>query len=258
MILDSFRLDGKVAVVTGARKGLGFGIAEGLAEAGADIVGVGPIPMPETEKAVTALGRKFLYVEADLTSQERIPDIVAETVAGLGSLDILVNNAGIIRRADILEFSEKDWDDVMNVNLKSLFFLSQEAARQMEKQGRGGKIVNIASMLSFQGGIRVPSYTASKSAVAGLTKLLANELAKIGIQVNAIAPGYMATDNTEALQKDPVRSREILARIPVGRWGTPDDLKGAAVFLSSAASDYVTGYIVAVDGGWLSREGRGE
>ncbi|MBP6332460.1 MAG: 2-dehydro-3-deoxy-D-gluconate 5-dehydrogenase KduD [Aminivibrio sp.] len=253
MILDSFRLDGKVAVVTGARKGLGFGIAEGLAEAGADIVGVGPIPMPETEKAVTALGRKFLYVEADLTSQERIPDIVAETVAGLGSLDILVNNAGIIRRADILEFSEKDWDDVMNVNLKSLFFLSQEAARQMEKQGRGGKIVNIASMLSFQGGIRVPSYTASKSAVAGLTKLLANELAKIGIQVNAIAPGYMATDNTEALQKDPVRSREILARIPVGRWGTPDDLKGAAVFLSSAASDYVTGYIVAVDGGWLSR-----
>ena len=253
MILDSFRLDGKVAVVTGARKGLGFGIAEGLAEAGADIVGVGPIPMPETEKAVTALGRKFLYVEADLTSQERIPDIVAETVAGLGSLDILVNNAGIIRRADILEFSEKDWDDVMNVNLKSLFFLSQEAARQMEKQGRGGKIVNIASMLSFQGGIRVPSYTASKSAVAGLTKLLANELAKIGIQVNAIAPGYMATDNTEALQKDPVRSREILARIPVGRWGTPDDLKGAAVFLSSAASDYVTGYIVAVVGGWLSR-----
>ncbi len=253
MILDSFRLDGKVAVVTGARKGLGFGIAEGLAEAGADIVGVGPIPMPETEKAVTALGRKFLYVEADLTSQERIPDIVAETVAGLGSLDILVNNAGIIRRADILEFSEKDWDDVMNVNLKSLFFLSQEAARQMEKQGRGGKIVNIASMLSFQGGIRVPSYTASKSAVAGLTKLLANELAKVGIQVNAIAPGYMATDNTEALQKDPVRSREILARIPAGRWGTPDDLKGAAVFLSSAASDYVTGYIVAVDGGWLSR-----
>ena len=253
MILDSFRLDGKVAVVTGARKGLGFGIAEGLAEAGADIVGVGPIPMPETEKAVTSLGRKFLYVEADLTSQERIPDIVAETVAGLGSLDILVNNAGIIRRADILEFSEKDWDDVMNVNLKSLFFLSQEAARQMEKQGRGGKIVNIASMLSFQGGIRVPSYTASKSAVGGLTKLLANELAKFGIQVNAIAPGYMATDNTEALQKDPVRNKEILARIPNGRWGTPDDLKGAAVFLASAASDYVTGYVVAVDGGWLSR-----
>jgi len=192
-------------------------------------------------------------VEADLTSQARIPDIVAETVSAMGGVDILVNNAGIIRRADILEFTEKDWDDVMNVNLKSLFFLSQEAARQMAKQGRGGKIVNIASMLSFQGGIRVPSYTSSKSAVAGLTKLMANEMAQFGVQVNAIAPGYMATDNTEALQKDPVRNKEILARIPNGRWGTPDDLKGAAVFLASAASDYVTGYVVAVDGGWLSR-----
>jgi len=171
----------------------------------------------------------------------------------MGSVDILVNNAGIIRRADVLEFSEKDWDDVMNVNLRSLFFLSQEAARQMQKQGRGGKIINIASKLSFQGGIRVPSYTASKSAVAGLTKLMANELAVYGIQVNAIAPGYMATDNTEALQKDPVRSREILSRIPAGRWGTPDDLKGAAVFLASSASDYLTGCIVPVDGGWLSR-----
>ena len=192
-------------------------------------------------------------MEADLTSQARIPDIVAETVSAMGGVDILVNNAGIIRRADILEFTEKDWDDVMNVNLKSLFFLSQEAARQMAKQGRGGKIVNIASMLSFQGGIRVPSYTSSKSAVAGLTKLMANEMAQFGVQVNAIAPGYMATDNTEALQKDPVRNKEILARIPNGRWGTPDDLKGAAVFLASAASDYVTGYVVAVDGGWLSR-----
>lgn len=253
MILDAFKLDGKVAIVTGARKGLGYGIAEALAEAGADIAGVGPIPMPELEKTVTALGRKFLYVEADLTFQDRIPDIVAETVAALGSVDILVNNAGIIRRADILEFSEKDWDDVMNVNLKSLFFLSREAACQMEKQRRGGKIVNIASILSFQGGIRVPSYTASKSAVAGLTKLLANDLATYGIQVNAIAPGYMATDNTEALRKDSVRSNEILGRIPLGRWGTPDDLKGAAVFLSSPASDYMTGYVVAVDGGWLSR-----
>jgi len=174
-------------------------------------------------------------------------------VAAMGSVDILVNNAGIIRRADVLEFTEKDWDDVMNVNLRSLFFLSQEAARQMQKQGRGGKIINIASMLSFQGGIRVPSYTASKSAVAGLTKLMANELAVYGIQVNSIAPGYMATDNTEALQKDPVRSREILSRIPAGRWGTPDDLKGAAVFLASSASDYLTGCIVPVDGGWLSR-----
>jgi 2-deoxy-D-gluconate 3-dehydrogenase len=253
MILDLFKLDGKVAVVTGARKGLGYGMAEGLAEAGADIVGVGPLPMPEIGARVQELGRKFLHVEADLTSQARIPDIVAEATAAMGSVDILVNNAGIIRRADILEFTEKDWDDVMNVNLKSLFFLSQEAARQMAKQGRGGKIINVASMLSFQGGIRVPSYTSSKSGVAGLTKLMANELAQYGVQVNAIAPGYMATDNTEALQKDPVRNKEILARIPAGRWGSPDDLKGAAVFLASPASDYVTGYVVAVDGGWLSR-----
>ncbi|MBR1671711.1 MAG: SDR family oxidoreductase, partial [Fretibacterium sp.] len=169
-----------------------------------------------------------------------------------GRLDILVNNAGIIRREDMLDFSEKDWDDVMDVNLKSLFFLSQAAARRMRDQG-GGKIINVASMLSFQGGIRVPSYTASKSGVAGLTKLMANELAKFNIQVNAIAPGYMATNNTEALQKDPVRSAEILGRIPAGRWGTPDDLKGATVFLASHASDYVTGHILAVDGGWLAR-----
>ena len=253
MILDLFRLDGKTAIVTGARKGLGYGIAEGLAEAGANIVGVGPIEMPELAARVKELGRKFLFVNADLTSQKRIPDIAAETVSAMGGVDILVNNAGIIRRADILEFGEKDWDDVINVNMKSLFFLSQEVARQMAKQGRGGKIVNIASMLSFQGGIRVPSYTASKSAVAGLTKLLANDLAKYGVQVNAIAPGYMATDNTEALRKDPKRNDEILGRIPAGRWGTPDDLKGTAVFLASKAADYVTGYVVAVDGGWLSR-----
>ena len=253
MILDLFKLDGKTAIVTGARKGLGYGIAEGLAEAGANIVGVGPIEMPELAARVKELGRKFLFVDADLTSQKRIPDIVNEAVSAMGGVDILVNNAGIIRRADILEFGEKDWDDVINVNMKSLFFLSQAVARQMAKQGRGGKIVNIASMLSFQGGIRVPSYTASKSAVAGLTKLLANDLAKYGVQVNAIAPGYMATDNTEALRKDPKRNDEILGRIPAGRWGTPDDLKGAAVFLSSKASDYVTGYVVAVDGGWLSR-----
>lgn len=248
-----FDLKGKVAVVTGARKGLGFGLAEGLAEAGADIAGVGPIAMPELEKTVVALGRRFIFVEADLTSQDRVPFIVDETAQRLGGVDILVNNAGIIRRQDLLDFSEKDWDDVMNVNLKSLFFLSQAVARQMEKQGRGGKIISVASMLSFQGGVRVPSYTASKSGVAGLTKLMANELAKHDIQVNAIAPGYMATDNTEALQKDPVRSKEILARIPANRWGTPDDLKGTAVFLASRASDYVTGHILAVDGGWLAR-----
>ncbi|GHS87222.1 2-deoxy-D-gluconate 3-dehydrogenase [Synergistales bacterium] len=248
-----FDLKGKVAVVTGARKGLGFGMAEGLAEGGADIVGVGPIAMPELEKSVTDLGRRFLFVEADLTSQSKISAIVDETVKKLGGVDILINNAGIIRRADILDFTEKDWDDVMNINIKTLFFLSQAVARQMKSQGRGGKIVNVASMLSFQGGIRVPSYTSSKSGVAGLTKLMANELSQFGIQVNAIAPGYMATDNTEALQKDANRSREILARIPASRWGTPDDLKGAAVFLSSKASDYITGHILAVDGGWLAR-----
>jgi 2-deoxy-D-gluconate 3-dehydrogenase len=248
-----FDLKGKVAIVTGARKGLGFGMAEGLAEAGADIVGVGPVAMPELEKSVTSLGRKFLYMEADLTSQEKIPAAVDETVKKLGSVDILVNNAGIIRRADMLDFSEQDWDDVVNLNLKTVFFFSQAAARQMEKQGRGGKIVSIASMLSFQGGIRVPSYTASKSGVAGLTKLMANELAKFNIQVNAIAPGYMATDNNEALRKDPVRSKEILVRIPADRWGKPDDLKGAVIFLASKASDYVTGHTLAVDGGWLAR-----
>ncbi|MDR2523438.1 MAG: 2-dehydro-3-deoxy-D-gluconate 5-dehydrogenase KduD [Synergistaceae bacterium] len=248
-----FDLKGKVAVVTGARKGLGFGMAEGLAEAGADVVGVGPIAMPELEKSVTSLGRKFLFAEADLTTQDKVSAIVEETVKKLGGLDILVNNAGIIRRADMLDFTEKDWDDVLNINLKTVFFLSQAAARQMRTQGRGGKIVSVASMLSFQGGIRVPSYTSSKSAVMGLTKLMANELAQFNIQVNAIAPGYMATDNTEALQKDPARSKEILGRIPASRWGTPDDLKGAVVFLSSKASDYVTGHTLAVDGGWLSR-----
>jgi 2-deoxy-D-gluconate 3-dehydrogenase len=228
-------------------------MAEGLAEAGADVVGVGPVAMPELEKSVTSLGRRFLYAEADLTSQDKISAIVDETVKKLGSVDILVNNAGIIRRADMLDFTEKDWDDVLNINLKSVFFFSQAAARRMERQGRGGKIVSVASMLSFQGGIRVPSYTASKSGVAGLTKLMANELAKFNIQVNAIAPGYMATDNTEALQKDPARSKEILGRIPAGRWGIPDDLKGTVVFLASKASDYVTGHTLAVDGGWLAR-----
>ena len=253
MILDLFKLDGKTAIVTGARKGLGYGIAEGLAEAGANIVGVGPIAMPEIEARVKALGRKFLHVEADLTSQARIPDIVAETVSAMGGVDILVNNAGIIRRCDAIDFSEKDWDEVLNINLKSLFFLSQTAAKQMIKQGRGGKIINVASMLSFQGGIRVPSYTASKSGVLGLTRLLANEWARFNINVNAIAPGYFATDNTQALRCDEKRSAEILGRIPAGRWGMPEDLGGAAVFLASAASDYVNGFTVAVDGGWLAR-----
>lgn len=248
-----FSLEGKVALVTGARKGLGFGLAEGLAEAGADIVGVGPLPMSALEAAVASAGRRFHYIAADLTSQERIPAIVEETAARLGSLDILVNNAGIIRRADMLEFSEADWDDVISLNLRTVFFLSQAAARQMKDQGQGGKIISVASMLSFQGGIRVPSYTASKSAVLGLTKLMANELAPYDIQVNAIAPGYMATDNTEPLRRDAARAQEILARIPAARWGTPDDLKGAVVFLASSASNYVTGHTLTVDGGWLAR-----
>ena len=250
--MDLFDIRGKVAIVTGARTGLGFGIAQGLAEAGCAVVGAGHASMPELERAIAALGGRFLYFDIDLTSQEKIPALVEAAAREFGRLDILVNNAGIIRREDMLDFSEKDWDDVMDVNLKSLFFLSQAAARRMRDQG-GGKIINVASMLSFQGGIRVPSYTASKSGVAGLTKLMANELAKFNIQVNAIAPGYMATNNTEALQKDPVRSAEILGRIPAGRWGTPDDLKGATVFLASHASDYVTGHILAVDGGWLAR-----
>ena len=249
---NMFNLEGKVALVTGARTGIGQGIAEGLAEAGCDIVGAGHAAMPETEAYVKNLGRKFLFYDVDLTSQDKIQDLVDTTVKTFGRLDILVNNAGIIRREDVLDFSEKNWDDVISMNMKSLFFLSQAAARFMKDNG-GGKIINIASMLSFQGGIRVVSYTASKSGVAGITKLMANELAKYKIQVNAIAPGYIATNNTEALIKDPKRSAEILGRIPADRWGTPQDLKGAAIFLASSASDYVNGHILAVDGGWLAR-----
>jgi len=253
LILDLFKLDGKVAVVTGANTGLGQGISVGLAEAGADIVGVGRSDMSETKKLVEAAGGKFLPVIADLSSIEPVDRIVEESVKEYGHIDILVNNAGIIRRVPAIDYSEKDWDDVMNTNLKTMFFLSQAAARQFVKQGKGGKIINIASMLSFQGGIIVPAYTASKSGVMGLTKALSNEWIKNGINVNAIAPGYMATNNTKALQADEKRSVEILGRIPAGRWGTPSDLKGTAVFLASEASAYVNGYTIAVDGGWLAR-----
>jgi 2-deoxy-D-gluconate 3-dehydrogenase len=194
-----------------------------------------------------------LGIKADLSSLDPIEGIMQGTLKAFGKLDILVNNAGIIRRADAIEFTEKDWDDVMNLNIKTLFFLSQAAARQFIKQGTPGKIINVASMLSFQGGIRVPSYTASKSGVMGVTRLMANEWAKHNINVNAIAPGYMATDNTAPLRADPVRSKDILERIPAGRWGTPDDLKGVVVFLASEASNYVNGYTIAVDGGWLAR-----
>jgi 2-dehydro-3-deoxy-D-gluconate 5-dehydrogenase len=253
MVLEQFNLSGKVAVVTGSRKGLGQGMACGLAEAGADIVGVDLNDSSETQSRIEGMGRKFLGIKADLSSTAPVPGVIRESVASFGKIDILVNNAGIIRRADALEFSEKDWDDVMNVNIRTLFFFCKAAAKCFHDQGTGGKIINIASMLSFQGGVRVASYTASKSAVMGLTRLLACEWAKYGIHVNAIAPGYMATDNTAPLRADPERSKEILHRIPAGRWGEPEDLKGAVVFLASEASNYVNGYTVAVDGGWLCR-----
>ena len=251
-MLDLFNLAGRTALVTGANTGLGQGIAVALAAAGADIVVAGRSPAEDTAAQVRALGRRFLDVRADLSSTAPVRDVVDAAVALNGRLDIVVNNAGIIRRADSLDVEEADWDAVIDTNLKSVFFLSQAAARHMAQHG-GGKIVNIASLLSFQGGIRVPAYTASKSAVAGLTRALANEWAAQGINVNAIAPGYFDTNNTAALRADPVREPAILARIPAGRWGQPDDLAGAAVFLASRASDYVHGIVLPVDGGWLAR-----
>lgn len=254
MILDDFRLDNKIALVTGCTTGLGQGMAIGFAEAGADIAGVDYKANPmQTEKAVKDQGRKFLYMEENLLSIEPINRIIERVVQEYGKLDVLVNNAGIIRREDALEFSVKDWDEVLDINLKTVFFFCQAAGRQFIKQNSPGKIINIASMLSFQGGIRVASYTASKSGVMGITRLLANEWAQYKINVNAIAPGYMATNNTAALREDKKRSAEILSRIPAGRWGTPEDLKGIAVFLASKASDYINGYTIAVDGGWLAR-----
>lgn len=252
-ILEQFRLDGRVAVVTGASRGLGAALAIGLAEAGADVAVVARGDLAPTSAAVRALGRRCLELTHDVGDPAVAEAIVAETVAGLGGADILVNNAGIIRRAPFVEFSDDDWRDVLAVNLDAPFRLSRAFARRLVEQKRPGKIIHIASMLSYQGGIRVASYTAAKSALNGLTKLMANELAPHGINVNAIAPGYMATDNTAALQADPVRNRSILDRIPAGRWGTPDDLKGAAVFLASDASSYLHGFTVAVDGGWLAR-----
>lgn len=253
MILDRFKLDGKVAIVTGSSTGLGQGVCLAFAEAGARVVGVDYVESTETKRQIEGMGREFLEIKANLMSIAAIPDIVAKTLAAFGRLDILVNNAGIIRREDAIDFSEKNWDDVMDINAKTVFFFSQAAAKQFIAQGSGGKIINIASMLSFQGGIRVPSYTASKSAVMGITRLMANEWAKYGINANAMAPGYMATNNTAPLRADAERSEAILERIPAGRWGTPADVQGLAVFLASAASDYINGYTVAVDGGWLAR-----
>lgn len=248
--LKLFDLSGKVAIVTGSSTGLGQGICRAFVGAGAKVVGVDYVESTETAKE---LGDPFYGVVADLTSIEPIGRIIGTAVEKFGRLDILVNNAGIIRREDAIDFSEKNWDDVMGINAKTVFFFSQAAAKRFLAQGSGGKIISIASMLSYQGGIRVPSYTASKSAVKGITMSMANEWAKYGINVNAIAPGYMATNNTAQLRADKGRSEEILERIPAGRWGTPADVMGAAVFLASAASDYVNGFTIAVDGGWLAR-----
>ncbi len=252
-MLDEFRLDGKVAIVTGARTGLGQAMAIAFAEAGADVVGVGRHEMPETERAVIGLGRDFLFIEADLSTIGPIQRVVDETIQRFGKIDILVNNAGMVRRADAIDFSEKDWDDVMNLNLKSVFFLSQAVAKRFIEQGDGGKIINIASMLSFIGGTRSVSYTASKTAVVGITKTMANAWADWGIQCNAIAPGYMETDMTLPLRDDDAVNKEVLSKIPANRWGRPDELKGAIIFLASRASDYVTGHTLCVDGGWMSR-----
>jgi 2-deoxy-D-gluconate 3-dehydrogenase len=255
MILDLFNLTGRVAVVTGSSKGLGQAIAVALAEAGADIAAFDRSDSAETGKLVTDLGRRFLKISCDLSNAtaKDLEQNIAQVVGEFGRLDILVNNAGTIRRAPVLEFSEADWDDVLQVNLKAVFFLSQAAAKYMVQQPDGGKIINIASMLSFQGGIRVPSYTAAKSGLAGLTRAMANELASRNINVNAIAPGYMVTDNTAALRADESRSQAILDRIPAGRWGLPDDLKGVAIFLASDAARYLHGAVIPVDGGWLAR-----
>lgn len=248
----SFDLQGKSALVTGANTGIGQAIAVALADAGANVAVIGRSEPAETIARIEATGRKGIEIKADLSSIASVDRVTAEALTAFGSIDILVNNAGIIRRADLLDFSETDWDAVIDTNLKALFFLSQAVARAMVAKG-AGKIINIASLLAFQGGVRVPSYAAAKSGVAGVTKAMANELAAKGVQVNAIAPGYIATNNTVALQDDEVRSRQILERIPAGRWGRPEDIAGAALFLASPASDYVSGHVLAVDGGWLAR-----
>lgn len=248
-----FDLTGKTAIVTGAGRGLGEAVARGLAQAGADVALVtNRTPAEDVAAAIRAMGRRAITIQADVSDRSQLAAIIDRTIAELGGIDVLVNNAGIIRRTPAADHRYEDWQEVLEVNLNSVFTLSQLAGRHMIERG-SGKIINIASMLSFQGGINVPGYTSSKHAVAGLTKALANEWASKGVQVNAIAPGYMSTDNTEALREDPVRSKQILERIPAGRWGTGEDLAGGAIFLASSASDYVNGHILAVDGGWLVR-----
>jgi len=253
-ILEAFRLDNKVAIVTGASRGLGQGIAVGLAEAGANIVAVSTNAsnLKETEEKISGLGRKVLPLKCDVSQPGDIKNAIKKTVEEFGTIDILVNNAGTIRRAPAVEYSDEDWNAVINTNLNGLFQFCREAGKVMVEKGNG-KIINIASLLSFSGGITVPAYAASKGGVAQLTKALANEWAKDNVQVNAIAPGYFATDNTAALRANEVRNKEISARIPTGRWGDPRDLAGAAVFLASKASDYVNGHILLVDGGWMAR-----
>src|SRR5690554_360664 len=254
--LDKFSLKGKVALITGTSTGLGQGITLAYVQAGAKVVGVDYMAtQDDTVAKVKALGGEFTPVQKDLikATPEDLTNLVQQVVDTYGKIDILVNNAGIILREDLLDFPQEYWERVMAINLDTVFYLSQAAAKQYVKQGDGGKIINIASMLSFQGGIRVPSYTASKSAVKGITMAFANELAKHNINVNAIAPGYMATNNTQALREDETRAGQILERIPAGRWGTPEDVAGPAVFLASEAGSYVNGYTLAVDGGWLAR-----
>jgi 2-deoxy-D-gluconate 3-dehydrogenase len=252
-VLDEFRLDGRVAIVTGASRGLGAAMALGLAEAGADLVLVARGDAAQVRKGAAALGRRCQSIKADLAEKAAAAKIVSEAVSAMGRVDILVNNAGIIRRNSFLDLTEEEWRDVFDVNLDAAFRLSQQFARHLVAAKSPGKIINVASMLSFQGGIRVASYTAAKSALNGLTKIMANELAPLGINVNAIAPGYMATDVTAPLRADEAQNRAIIERIPAGRWGSPEDLKGAVVFLASRASDYVHGFTLAVDGGWLAR-----
>lgn len=252
--MDAFRLDGQAALVTGASRGLGAAMAIALAQAGADVaLHASTCPARVTADAVAGAGRRSALLTADLADRHAADGLVEGTISALGRLDILVNNAGIIRRAAAVDHSDEDWDAILEVDLTSVFRLCRAAGRYLIDRGAGGKIVNVASLLAFQGGVRVPAYAAAKGGVAQLTKALANEWAPHGINVNAITPGYMRTDNTRALAEDPVRNRQITERIPAGRWGTPEDLAGAVVFLSSRASDYIHGHVLAVDGGWLGR-----
>ena len=251
MILDKFRVDGKVALVTGGTKGLGKAIALALAEAGADIAAVSRTSDADVKKAILSLGRRYIHHAADLTRREHTRRVIPAIVEKMGNLDILVNNAGIIRRSPVLEYPESDWDATLEIDLTATFILSQAAGQVMMKKG-GGKIINIASILAFQGGLNVVAYAAAKHGIAGLTKALANDWASKGINVNTIAPGFFETELTAALQADPDRSESITARTPAGRWGTPEDIAGAAVFLASPASDFVNGVILPVDGGWMA------